>query len=150
MSMAGSGCSLVTVERQHTAVVKTRAALDKLPEAHRAARAKLNAVLSSLDTGTLGRFCTLWHPPADGMLEMEIGIIVARAFAPAGEVVPSNLPAGRAAHAQLTGPFDGLPGAWSMLIAWCAAEGLVLAGVNWEIYGGDPAQPETALYALLT
>ena len=44
------------------------------------------------------------------MLAMEIGSIVARGFPAKGEVVPSELPAGRAAHLLLTGSFEGLPG----------------------------------------
>jgi len=67
--------------------------------------------------------------------------------------VPSELPAGRAAHFQLKGPFDGMPGAWQTLFAWCQAEKLEPAGINWEIYmpwqGVDPARLETDLYALL-
>ena len=63
---------------------------------------------------------------------MEIGTIVGRSFAAKGEIVPSDLPAGRAAHFQLKGPFDGMPGAWQTLFAWCQAEKLELAGINWE------------------
>ena len=53
----------------------------------------------------------------------------------------SALPAGRAAHFQLVGPYDGLPRAWAALLAWCAAQKLKLAGANWEIYrdGDDDA-----------
>ena len=84
---------------------------------------------------------------------MEIGTIVARPFPANGEVVPSDLPAGRAAHFLLKGPFDGMPGAWQTLFDWCTAEKLQLAGINWEIYmpwqGVDPAKLETDLYALL-
>ena len=57
-----------------------------------------------------------------------------------------------AAHLVHRGSYEGLPGAWQTLFAWCTNEGLQLAGINWEIYrqqGEDPAQWETALYALL-
>jgi effector-binding domain-containing protein len=75
---------------------------------------------------------------------------VSRSFEPVGEVVPAALPAGRAAHLLLVGPYDGLPAAWQKLFAWCAEQRLQLAGVNWEIYADDdPAQLETSLYALL-
>ncbi|MFL5093452.1 MAG: GyrI-like domain-containing protein, partial [Xanthobacteraceae bacterium] len=101
-----------------------------------------------------GRFLafTLWRPPTDGRLDMEPGIVVSRALAPLGEVVPSALPAGRTAHLLLTGPYDGIPGAWNRLFAWCAGERLTLAGTNWQIYGDendDPAKLTTALHALL-
>jgi hypothetical protein len=145
-------CRIVTTERVLTAVIKIDAPMSKLPEAQRAARAKLSAALPSLDVGPLGLTCTRWRPPANGTLSMEPGTIVGRQFAPVGDVVPSDLPAGRAAHYLLKGTFDGLPDAWKTLFDWCVAEKLKLAGANWEVYGApakNPAQQETSLYALL-
>ncbi len=153
MTAAVAGeCRIVEVERRLTAVVRAVVPMDRLPEAQRAIRATINAVLPSLDVGPLGRACTLWRPPVNGRLDMEPGIIVARGFAPAGEVVPSALPAGRAAHFLLAGSYEGLPGASGTLFAWCARRELALANVNWEIYGeheAEPSRQETALYALL-
>jgi GyrI-like small molecule binding protein len=141
---------IVTVERQLTAVVKAQVRMDEIPHAERSSRKKLDAALPSLDVGPLGRTFTLWRPPTDGRLYLEPGIVVARSFAAAGEVVPSELPAGRTAHFLLVGPYEGLPGAWQKLFDWCSAEGLKLAGTNWQIYAeDDPAQPQTSLHALL-
>jgi effector-binding domain-containing protein len=146
-------CSIVTVERQLTAVVKTKVPFAKIPDAQRAARTAVDGSVLSLDAGPLGRPCTRFRTPADSALDMEIGTIVGRSFQAKGEVVPSDLPAGRAAHFLLKGPFDGMPGAWQTLFGWCKAEKLELAGINWEIYmpwqGVDPAKLETDLYALL-
>lgn len=148
-----STCSTVSVERQLTAIVKASVPFAGIPDAQRAARAKVDAALASLEAGSIGRPLTRFRTPADGRLDMEIGTIVARSFTACGDVQPSELPAGRAAHFQLKGPFDGMPGAWQTLFAWCSAEKLALAGVNWEIYspweGVDPARLETDLYALL-
>lgn len=145
-------CSIVTVERQLTAVVKARVPMNKIPEAQRSARGKINAAIQSLEVGLLGHTCTLWRPATDGHLDMEPGILVSRVFEPAGEVVPSALPAGRAAHFLLVGSYDGLPGAWQTLFDWCAEKGLKLADINWEIYGDwndDPSKLETSIHALL-
>jgi effector-binding domain-containing protein len=76
---------------------------------------------------------------------MEIGRVVTRRFAPAGEVVASELPAGGAAHLSMKGSFENLPMAWQTLFDWCKAEQLSPAGINWEIYGAT----EDTLYALL-
>jgi GyrI-like small molecule binding protein len=146
-------CSIVTVDRQLTAVVKTKVPFPEIPLAQRSARAALDAALPSLEAAPLGRPLTRFRTPAKDALDMEIGTIVGRSFVSSGEIVPSELPAGRAAHFQLKGPFDGMPGAWQTLFEWCAAEKLELAGINWEIYmpweGVDPAKLETDLYALL-
>ena len=148
-----AGCSVVTVERQLTAVVKAKVPFAQIPDAQRSARAAVNGALPLLDAGPLGRPLTRFRTPANASLDMEIGTIVGRTFAANGEVVPSELPAGRAAHFQLKGPFDGMPGAWQTLFGWCEAEKLDLSGVNWEVYmpweGVDPATLETDLYALL-
>ena len=146
-------CSIVTVDRQLTAVVRAKVPFPEIPKAQRAARTAVDAALPSLDAGPLGRPVTRFRTPAQEALDMEIGTIVGRGFAAKGEIVPSELPAGRAAHFQLKGPFDGMPGAWQTLFGWCQAEKLELAGINWEIYmpwqGVDPANLETDLYALL-
>ncbi len=104
------GCSIVAVERQLTAVVKTKVAFAKIPDAQRVARAAVDGALPSLDAGPVGRPCTRFLTPAASALDMEIGTIVTRIFPAKGEVVPSDLPAGRAAHFRLKGPFDGMPG----------------------------------------
>jgi effector-binding domain-containing protein len=87
-----------------------------------------------------------------GQIYLEPGVIVARAFEPEDYVICSELPAGRAAHHVLAGPFDRLPAAWQTVFEWCQREKLNLAGINWQIYGeraADPAQQQTFLYALL-
>ena len=146
-------CSIVTVNRQLTAVVRAKVPFAEIPSAQRSARAAVDAALPTLEAGPVGRPLTRFRTPAKDALDMEIGTIVGRGFAGRGEIVPSELPAGRAAHFQLKGPFDGMPGAWQTLFAWCQAEKLELAGINWEIYmlwqGVDPAKLETDLYALL-
>jgi hypothetical protein len=145
-------CKIVTVERQLTAVVKAKVPFAEIPQAQHAARASIDAGLPSLDTGALGLTCTRWLPPQGGALDMEMGTIVARAIAARGEIVPSELPAGRAVHSVMVGPFDGMGTAWQTLFEWCQAEKLKPAGINWEVYGptpSDPAKQETYLYALL-
>lgn len=145
-------CRIVTVDRQLTAVVKTKVPFAQIPDAQRAARKTIDEALPTLGAGPIGRICTRFRMPGDGGLDMEIGTIVARTFQAKGEVVPSELPAGRAAHFLLRGSFEGLPGAWQTLFGWCKAEKLDLAGINWEIYDGphdEPARQSSALYALL-
>ena len=142
----GSDCRIVTVERRLTAVIKTEPAFPQIPEVQRASRGKLGTLLRQLDCGPLGPTCTRWTPPISGKLPMEIGVIVAQDFAAKDDVVPSDLPAGRAVHFSMKGPFDGLPGAWHTVFEWCAAQAVKPAGINWEIYG---AEQDAELYALL-
>jgi GyrI-like small molecule binding protein len=139
-------CSIVTVERRPTAVIKAEAAFARLPEVQRTARATLARLLPSLDAGKAGAECTRWRLLEGGGLAMEIGRVVAQGFAAVGEVVPSELPAGRAAHLAMEGGFENLPLAWQTLFDWCKAQQLSPAGINWEIYGRTE---DAELYVLL-
>jgi hypothetical protein len=139
-------CSIITVERRPTAVIKAEAAFARLPEVQRTARATLARLLPSLDAGKAGAECTRWRLLEGGGLAMEIGRVVAQGFAAVGEVVPSELPAGRAAHLAMEGGFENLPLAWQTLFDWCKAQQLSPAGINWEIYGRTE---DAELYVLL-
>jgi effector-binding domain-containing protein len=144
--------SIVTAEEQDTAVVKATVKFSDLPDAERSARAKIAKALATLNIGPIGDSFTLCRVQQDGKMYLEPGVIVARAFAPEGDVVHSQLPAGRAVKHVLIGPFDQLPQAWPALFSWCAAQGLKREGAFWQIYGpiaADPAKQETTLYALL-
>jgi GyrI-like small molecule binding domain len=142
-------CGIVTVERRLAATIGTKVPMADIPHAERTLRAKLDAAVASLDVGPLGHGFTLWRPPVDGRLCMQPGILVSRRFDPVGEVVSSELPAGRAAHLVLAGPYDGLPAAWDRLFAWCEEQRLERAGINWQIYDEEEPAPVTLLYALL-
>jgi hypothetical protein len=146
-------CRIVTVERQFTAVVQTKVPFAEIANAQRSARAAVTVALPTLQADPIGLPCTRFRTPAHAELEMEIGTIVGRAFSRRGDVVSSDLPAGRAAHFLLKGSFEGLPQAWQSLFDWCKAEKLDLLGINWEIYtpweGVDPDRLKTDLYALL-
>jgi hypothetical protein len=139
-------CSIVTTERLLTAVIKAKVPFAGIPDAQRSARGTLAATLPSLDVGAVGSSITRFRTPATDALDMEMGSIVTHRFEDRGEVVLSELPAGRAAHFALKGSFAGLPGAWQTLFEWCAAQKLTPSGVNWEIYG---AEQDADLYALL-
>ena len=83
-------CSIVTVDRQLTAVVKAKVPFPEIGKAQRSARAAVDAALASLQAGPLGRPVTRFRMPAREALDMEIGTIVGRTFAATGDVVPSE------------------------------------------------------------
>jgi len=146
-----SGYSIVTVEARHTAVVKATVPFAELGSFERAACARIGQALSRLRIEPAGERFTLCRS-AKGGLYIEPGVIVAATFASDGDVVPSQLPAGRAVRHVLVGPFDRLAQAWPALFSWCTGEGLSREGTFWQVYGpnaADPSQQQTTLYALL-
>jgi hypothetical protein len=85
-------------------------------------------------------------------LTVDFGVEVARAFAPVGEVIASETPAGQAALAVHVGPYAGLGRAHDAIHAWCAANGRAIGAASWEIYGDwtdDEAKLETTVGYLL-
>jgi effector-binding domain-containing protein len=147
-----SDYAIVTVEQRYTAVVKSTVAMADMPQAERAARAKIAEALAQLNVGPEGDSFTLCRMPRDGKMHYEPGVIVARACEPTGDVVPSELPAGRAVRHVLVGPFDRLPQAWPAIFSWCSTKALKLEGTFWQVYGptaADPQKQVTTLFALL-
>jgi effector-binding domain-containing protein len=119
-----------TVEASPTAVVA--GTLD-LP----AFMPRLDAVYAFLRSGTdvrqTGQNVAL-YPRTGGM---EVGVEVDRAFEPSGDVVPSQLPAGRVATATHTTGYADLHLTYEAIRSWCADNGHAITGDTWEIYG-DP------------
>ena len=144
--------TIVTVDEQPTAAVKSDVEMAEMPNVERSARARIADVLPSLNVGPVGDNFTLCRTPRNGKMHYEPGVIVARAFEPIGDVVPSKLPGGRVVRHLLIGPFDQLPQAWPALFSWCSTQGLKLEGTFWQIYSPtvtDPSRQETTLFALL-
>jgi len=88
--------------------------------------------------------CIYREPDREGV-ELEAGVQVAGPFPAVGEVLPSNMPSGRAAHVVHFGPYDKLGEAHDALTA-VAGGG---AGPSWEVYGDweeDPQRRRTDVY----
>lgn len=61
-------------------------------------------------------------------------------------------PSGEAAMVVHMGPYEELGKAHAAIVDWCAANGRVPEGTNWEIYGHheeDPARRRTDVFYLL-
>jgi len=69
-----------------------------------------------------------------------------------GEIACVATPAGLAATAIHLGPYELLGRAHRTVRDWCAANGHILEGTNWEVYGHheeDPARRRTDVFYLL-
>jgi effector-binding domain-containing protein len=93
---------------------------------------------------------------ADDVPNVEVGVEIEEGFAPAGRVVGSVLPAGRAARTILRGPPspEGLGSAHRAVLRWCEANGERPTRVRWEVYGHwrdeEPEAFETEVYRPLS
>ena len=93
------------------------------------------------------------HPaPGDAAMDVDFGVEVVGAFEPAGDVVPTETPAGEVAVVVHVGSYDQLHRAHDAIHAWGARERRTFAGTSWEIYGDwsdDPSKLETTVCYLL-
>jgi effector-binding domain-containing protein len=140
---------VVTTSARPTAVVSRATTWEEFPSLWGQLLDQVYAFLRTSDVQQTGHNVMLYK---DGVPTVEVGVEVDGPFPPAGEVVPSVLPAGEAAMALHVGPYDRLGDAHDAVHAWSRATGRALAGPRWEIYGDwheDPAQLETEVYWLL-
>ena len=143
---------IVTTAPTPTAVVAESTSWEEFPQLWGELLGEVWTVLRDSDLKT-GRNVMLYK---DDSPNVEVGAEVSDSFTPTGRVVPSSLPAGRAATGVARGAPStaGLASAHAAVRDWCAANGHELSGVRWEIYGHwledqDPALFETEVYWLL-
>lgn len=88
----------------------------------------------------------------DDVPNVEVGVEVAEPIPDLGRVVPSCLPAGRAAMTTHHGSYGDLGSAHRAVIEWCDRNGLQRVGPRWEIYGHwreDSAGQDVDVYYLV-
>jgi effector-binding domain-containing protein len=88
----------------------------------------------------------------DDTPDVEVGVLAARPFEPAGRVISSVLPGGEAATAIHRGDYAALGATHAAVLDHVRAHGREPAGPRWEIYGHwreDPSELETEIFWLL-
>jgi effector-binding domain-containing protein len=88
----------------------------------------------------------------DDRPDVEVGVLVSRAFESEGRVVASALPGGEVATASHRGDYARLGVTHDAVREHAAAHGRELAGPRWEIYGHwrpDASELETEIFWLL-
>jgi hypothetical protein len=143
---------IVTTAHTPTAVVAETTTWEEFPQVWKGLLAEVWAFVRGSGL-TTGRNVMLYK---DHVPNVEVGVEVNTSFTGNGRVVPSALPAGRAAMVVSRGAPTpaGLARAHVAVRDWCAANGIALNGARWEIYGHwlenqDPALFETEIYWLL-
>jgi len=99
---------------------------------------------------TDGHNVFLYHHPASHHepMDVDFGVEVTRDFEAAGDVRPTETPAGEVAAAVHVGSYDLLKDAHDAVRAWAEAHQRRFAGQSWEIYGdwsADPSKLETTV-----
>jgi effector-binding domain-containing protein len=75
---------------------------------------------------------------ANGMVDVETGFPIIGNFQTSGDVLPGELPAGKAITGIHLGSYETLGNTYADMSAWAIAHGLLPTGELWEVYLTDP------------
>jgi len=133
-------CQLIELQVQPTLAVRTRTAVQHLPEAHERAFGAIMQRLGEQREQPAGPPYAAYFNMDMQDLDVELGFPVARELAGKGEVQPSKMPTGKAASCVHTGPYGEIESAYVALLQWMQQNGHQPSGVAYEVYLNDPEQ----------
>lgn len=129
---------IVQTATRPTAVIRITVARSEIRHVMGPAIGEVIATLASQGVAPAGPVFALHHRIDPEVFDFEVGVPVGGAFAPAGRLVASALPARRAARTVHHGPYEGLAEAWGDFKRWIHAQGLATAAGVWEVYAAGP------------
>lgn len=132
--------------------VRARVPMGRVPEYVRTCLDQVYAAASAGAIAVDGQNIFLYHPRADGDLDVAFCVGTSVPFTQVGAVEFLQTPGGTAVTTTHRGDYSGLRAAHDALQSWCRANRRALAGPSWEVYGhwnNDPALLRTDIYYLL-
>lgn len=138
---------ITTVAPQRAAIIRITIPRAEMIKVMGPAYGELTAALAAQGITAAGPWYSHHHRMDPDTFDFEIGVPVTTAVAPAGRVIPGELPGGRVAQTVFHGNYPGLGAAWGELMAWVTAEGLAPADNLWERYvAGPESNPDPATW----
>lgn len=131
---------IATVAAQPMAAVTARVRPEHLSHVVFNALDSVHAALRTGDYGPYWGDVVLCEGEDDGVLDLRIGVGVARPFPGVGAVAPWTTPAGEAVQVTHLGPYSERGLAHDAAVDAAARLGRRLTGVHWEVHG--PFIPE--------
>ena len=142
-----SAVELVELDSRPAAVVRSTVAMTELPNFLGRAFGSVMAAVAEQGVAVAGEPIALYLRPPGELIEIAAGFPVAGTFVPTGDVVPMDLPGGRAVTTIHVGPYDTMTQTYATLRDWMAAEGLQPAQSMWEVYLTEPdAEPDPSTW----
>ena len=144
--------SLVDARPRPLAAVRVTTVLSMWP---RQFMHELNKVYDAVKAGRVrkaGHNVMVYHPRADGRVDIECGIETDAGFEAGREVVYCETPSGMTVTAAHIGPYRQLGATHNAVVEWSGEYGHRLTGTCWEIYGDweeDPAKLRTDISHLV-
>ena len=130
---------LVEMVPRPAAVVRATIAVSDLPSFFGRAFGAVAAAAAGQGLQLLGEPFAFYPGAPTDVVEVAVGFPVSSAVEPADDVVPMELPGGRAATTIHVGQYDSMDKTYAAMHTWMAGRGLTPADHMWEVYLSDPS-----------
>lgn len=123
---------------RRTAVVHATLKTNELPAFFSRALTGVLEAMEAQGAVPAGEPFAYYHGIDDGTIDVEAGFPTLATLKPSGEVVPGELPGGKAVIGVHLGPYDTLSRTYADMRAWAVSEGMRPTDDMWEVYLTDP------------
>jgi effector-binding domain-containing protein len=131
-------CELKERLPPHTLSIRTRAAVQELPEVFHKAYHDIVQYMEELGEKPIGPAYAAYYNMDMQNLDIEMGFIVKRKFPAKENISLGKIPEGRYASYVHTGSYSEIEPAYNFLSKWINDNGYEVKGVSYEYYLNDP------------
>ena len=131
-------CELLNQSAQPTLAIRTRTAIQNLPQVVGQAYGAIIQYAGSLGVQPCGAPFVAYYNMNMQDLDIEIGFPFAQELAGQGNIQAGAIPGGKAVTCVHIGPYDQVGGAYEALQKWVGANSDIPTGVAYEFYLNDP------------
>jgi len=136
---------VVQTTAQAAATIHLTVPRSEMMKAFGPAVGELMAVLAEQGVAPVGAVFAHHLKMSPDVFDFEVGVRVSAPVKATGRVKPGELPAAKVARTVYSGPYEGLPAAWSEFDKWMRANGHEQAADLWELYlVGPQSTPDPA------
>ena len=129
---------IVQTAAQSAAVIHLTVPRNEMMKVFGPAVGELMAVLSAQGVEPVGAVFAHHLKMSPDTFDFELGVKVSAPVKATGRVKSGELPASKVVHTVYSGPYEGLPAAWSEFDKWMKANGHEPAADLWELYSVGP------------
>jgi effector-binding domain-containing protein len=137
-------CEIKEQPVQKTLSIRTRTAVQDLPEVLGAGYGAITQYLGELGEEPIGPPFAAYHNMDMENLDVELGFPVVRSLPDRAEIKAGEIPGGRVATCLYTGPYSEMEPAYNALAKWIEDNGYEATGVAYELYLNDPRESPPA------
>jgi effector-binding domain-containing protein len=136
---------IVQAAAQSAAIIHLTVPRNEMMKVFGPAVGELMAVLTAQGVEPVGAVFAHHLMMSPDTFDFELGVKVSAPVKATGRVKSGELPAAKVARTVYSGPYEGLPAAWSEFDKWMKANGHEPAANLWELYSiGPQSTPDPA------